>query len=118
MVYFVKGNLSKIDNVEFLGMLNTFIVYAKEANLLNKESITFLLEKIYQVMFKIKKDTASQQYAVLRAMCDLAITITTLFTIDMTKRLFKEIDMCQQSLEITFLSSMLMLHHFRILEAD
>ena len=99
-------------------MLNTFMAHAKEANILNKESIAFLLEKIYHVMFQFKKSTISEQYAVLRAMCDLAITITTLFTMDMTKRLFKEIDKRDHSLEITFLSSLLMLHHFRIIETD
>jgi len=56
----------------------------------------------------------SRKYLILRSLSDLAMTITTLFNIDMTKNIFKEIDNRSLSLEITFLSSMLMLHYFRL----
>ena len=118
IIEFIRDNFNKMVDINFVEMLTTFIVEAKKVKMLNRASSATLLERAYEAMFQLENLPPARKYSTLKALCDLVITIATNFAVDMTKSLLKEIKKRENYLEKTFLSTILMLHTFRLTEKD
>ena len=116
---YVNMNLRQLAfNAGFVELVESVVVKSKEVKPMSKEAVGHLLARVYGVILEVNKGSVVENYRTVRAMCDLILTITSVYTIDFTKHIIKMAEQRSQSepLYTTFLSSLLMIHHFKLSE--
>jgi hypothetical protein len=68
------------------------------------------------VVFEVNRGTIDSTYETIKRMCDLIISICTNYTVDFTKHIIKLSEQYPNSIEAIFLSSLLMIHYFKLNE--
>jgi hypothetical protein len=113
----VKDYIYLTSNKSYLEVINIILDISQSAMVITKDMSRNILRNIDDNILKVEGGNPSENYEIVRDMCDLMINISKIYVIDFTKQITKKFSqLAIKDYHQIFLSSLLLIYDLKMPE--